>query len=164
MPDTITRPRACRMISTARTSSWSSRDSNAATAAASIRITRRADSRISEPAPALRSLLIGSDWGPKVRPVLSLDPVAVAPVHHRSPPPLVGEIPGKCLPNPALKVFPGHKAQFPLDLRAINGISPIVPGPVRHKGDELPGRSSLRVRALGKPEDQTWIRGEGLVH
>src|SRR3954453_17737479 len=69
--------------------------------------------------------------------VLPSHPVAIAAVHHRSPPELMGEIPLDGLSDAGLERFSGRKAQLALDLRGVDGIPAIVSRSIPDEADQL---------------------------
>src|ERR1700747_3151721 len=53
------------------------------------------------------------------------------------PPPAVFEIPRDRLLQAAVESFAGRPAQLPSDFGGVHGVAPVMPRPVRDKGDQL---------------------------
>src|SRR5258707_508583 len=85
----------------------------------------------------------------RLRPLRQPDPLRlVAAVEDRLPPRAVVDIPAHGLAQPALERLRGAPAELALDLGWIDGIAPIMPGPVGHEGDEPLARAGRRGRDL----------------
>src|SRR5512135_2107349 len=59
-------------------------------------------------------------------PIVAVDPVPVAPVHHAAPPALVLEIPAHRLPKARLERFLGHEAELGGGLRRVERVPTVV--------------------------------------
>ena len=64
--------------------------------------------------------------------IVDRDPISVcAPIRYRAYPLDVGKIPAHRLFQPRREAFRGPPAQFPLQLRGVQGVSPIMPRAIR---------------------------------
>src|SRR5882762_10017846 len=95
--------------------------------------------------------------------VLKLYPVAVAAVHDRTPPLLVGDIPLDRLEQPCLERFGRAITRLERSLHRIDRVTPVVHRTILHKRDELGGVPAQSCRAFGKPLSDFGVSPEKLV-
>src|SRR4051812_22611587 len=95
--------------------------------------------------------------------IVQLDPLAIAAVHHRAPPWLVGEIPFDGLEESRVERLRRPVARLERRLHGVDGVAAIVPGAVLDERDQLRGVAPTRGGTLRELLPELSVRREELV-
>src|SRR4051812_15713414 len=92
--------------------------------------------------------------------IIELDPIAVAAVHYRSPPRLVGDVPFDGLEQPCLERLGRSVTRLEGSLHRIDGVAAIVSRPILHEGDQIGGINAKRGGGFWKALAKLCVGGE----
>src|SRR3954470_4477667 len=95
--------------------------------------------------------------------IVKLDPLAIAAVHHRAPPWLVGDIPFDGLEESGVERLRRPVTRLQCGLHRVDGVAAIVPGAVLDERDQLRRVAPTRCGTLREVLPELGVRRKELV-